>query len=305
MSDNNTPGKAYGAFVKAFAEVQSVGKGGTMKDGGQFYRYQRYEDILPVVRAALANNGLAPMPVDFEVTPEEFRTTKNGARQYVVQIKATYRLYADDGSYVEGKGIGRGADSGDKDISKAQTYAYKWFLTQTFQIATENSADPDSTLMEETFERETDAQRMLRERREAENAHQAAEAPQVPPPRHPAPVANGNGRPVQSVQQRPAGNGQIPQAAPLPPLVVPADGDLKGWQTYVMEAAHRVGFVLADDPQRRDVPAIAAEYTKAIGAGATMPTATIGDLRRFAEHLKGIGIARRQGNGNTPAAKAA
>lgn len=252
----SSPSKAHAAFVKAFAEVQAVGKGGTMKEGSQRYTYQRYEDILPAVRSALAANGLAPIPVGFEVFPEEKRTTKGGALQYVVRIEATYRLYADDGSYVEGKGIGRGVDTGDKDISKAQTYAYKWFLTQTFQIAVQDSPDPDGTVVEETTE--TEAQRTLREHREQHAQNQ------------PRPSA-----PTRSPVQQPA----------TPPPASPPTGisELDTWKQRVVDAGVRAGFKLPDG--QADVPALATAY-KAWSGGSELRAATVPLLQRFVSNLE-------------------
>ncbi|MCK9901220.1 ERF family protein [Glutamicibacter sp. V16R2B1] len=298
-----TPGKAAACFVKAFAEVEAVRKNGKMRDGGQSFDYQRYEDILPVVRAALVTAGLAPIPVGFEVTPEEHRKTRNGAMQYVVRIEATYRLIADDGSYVEGKGIGRGVDTGDKDISKAQTYAYKWFLTQTFQITTKDQADPDGSLTEETVERETDAQRILRERREQDRAAEQ------PPQMYPLPAAaQANGQrpaaPVPAAGQElgqtreyhaamAARNGaQQPQVQPpiTAPLQIPADNDLIGWKQYIVQGAARIGF--AQPNGQPDVPALAVAYEQWSG-GASLPEATVPLLQKFAEHLKSLGAQQR------------
>jgi hypothetical protein len=108
-----------------------------------------------------------------------------------------------------------------------------------------------------------------------------------------APV-NGNGRAAQNGQSQPAAPSTLP---------VPKNGDLEGWRRYAIQGAARVGFSTPDGGP--DEKAINAEYAKHMGAGAEFNQATIGDLRRFVEHLKALGRQRQAVPAQSPAGVAA
>lgn len=71
-------------------------------------------------------------------------TTLKGAKETLTTAKVSFRFTSvEDGSFVEGRFMGQGQDSGDKGIYKAVTGALKYMLTSNFLIPTGD--DPEES----------------------------------------------------------------------------------------------------------------------------------------------------------------
>jgi hypothetical protein len=139
--DNVTNGapKIFKAVISMKREIGAVGKSGKadMKGSGAKYDYRRFDDVLDAVAPLMNEHSI--MLVPNVVTKEE---RQDGNKHFVV-MQMAYRLYAEDGSFIEGSAIGEAFDTGDKAATKAQTVALRIFYCSTFNIPYEEMKDPE------------------------------------------------------------------------------------------------------------------------------------------------------------------
>jgi hypothetical protein len=90
----------------------------------------------------LTKYGLFICPEILDQKREERTTASGGLLKYTV-LTMRYRVFADDGSFVEMTVVGEGMDSGDKSANKAMSVAMKYAMFQLFCIPTEEMIDPD------------------------------------------------------------------------------------------------------------------------------------------------------------------
>jgi hypothetical protein len=64
--------------------------------------------------------------------------------KHFVTLTMRYRLFAEDGSYIEASQVGEAFDVGDKASTKAQTVALRIFYCTTFNIPYNEMKDPES-----------------------------------------------------------------------------------------------------------------------------------------------------------------
>lgn len=88
-----------------------------------------------------AENGVVPIVHDIVDIESEAITSAKGAAGYRIMRRYAFRLYASDGTFVEGKMDGEAIDYGDKCTTKAQSVAYREFLFKTFCVAFEGDND--------------------------------------------------------------------------------------------------------------------------------------------------------------------
>lgn len=122
-----TTGKIFGAIIAMKREVGAVGKNGQVTEYGK-YDYRRFDDVLDVVAPLMNEYGI--MVVSTVLSKEE----RQDGKKHFVTITMSYRLYAEDGSYVDGSQVGEAFDVGDKAATKAQTVALRIFYCTTFNI---------------------------------------------------------------------------------------------------------------------------------------------------------------------------
>lgn len=106
------------------------------------YKAISEEKVTMAVRKALLEHGLVILPIDQEHTKEGNLSTVN-TRYKIIDI--------DTGQYETIASSGTGADTQDKGVGKAMTYAYKYLLLRTFAIPT--GEDPDKTSSAELDEK--------------------------------------------------------------------------------------------------------------------------------------------------------
>lgn len=138
MSVGGAP-KIFKAVLAMKKQIGAVGKHGKadMRGGGAKYDYRRFDDVLDAVAPLLNEHSIMMVP---NVVSKEERHDGN---KHFVTITMTYRLYAEDGSFIEGSAIGEAFDVGDKAATKAQTVALRIFYCATFNIPYEEMQDPE------------------------------------------------------------------------------------------------------------------------------------------------------------------
>lgn len=166
-----------GAILSVMDDVRSIDKNGSMSIAGSSYRFRKADDVVNAIGDAFRDHAVMLQSRVMIADHESYETSKEVTYKGNTETKVTrwtrtvvtmqYRFTSlIDGSTLDAEGIGEGLDSGDKSSSKAMTGALKYALTQALQIAFKDMADPDNERPEmQGDEPETEAQRILRERR--------------------------------------------------------------------------------------------------------------------------------------------
>lgn len=124
------PGKIHAAIAKVMADIKPVAKG--RKNEQQNYRFRGIADVYAATQRVMAANGLHIVPYQVLDQRDTERTTTRGGTLFNVRIRVQFRIYADDGSFVQLETVGEGMDSGDKAANKAMSGAMKYALIQAF-----------------------------------------------------------------------------------------------------------------------------------------------------------------------------
>ena len=112
----------------------------------QKYDYVEIAELKEVVNNYLAAEGLIYFGNTLEVI-DRVIDTKNGQAK-ITRVKVLFTLIDPNTvEKIELTYFGDGMDSGDKGIYKAYTGAEKYFLIQTFRIATGDDAEKENTLI--------------------------------------------------------------------------------------------------------------------------------------------------------------
>jgi hypothetical protein len=135
-----TAGKIYGLIGKAMADIGAIGK--DSYNSQQKYKFRGIDAVYNALNPVLTKYGLFICPEILDQKREERATASGGLLKYTV-LTMRYRVFADDGSFVEMTVVGEGMDSGDKSANKAMSVAMKYAMFQLFCIPTEEMIDPD------------------------------------------------------------------------------------------------------------------------------------------------------------------
>lgn len=116
-------------------DVRYLTKDDKVEYGNTKYRAISEEKVTSTVRESLINHGIVIVPVEQLHRREGTLTT----------VDVVYRVQNIDNpeDYIMATSSGTGADTQDKGVGKAMTYAYKYLLLRTFAIPT--GEDPDKT----------------------------------------------------------------------------------------------------------------------------------------------------------------
>ncbi|AGR47208.1 hypothetical protein JIMMER1_74 [Brevibacillus phage Jimmer1] len=106
------------------------------------YKAISEEKVTSAVGQAMRKHGLVIIPIHQEHIKMDQLTTVN-VRYRIVDV--------DTGDSIEAVSSGTGADTQDKGVGKAMTYAYKYLLLRTFAIPT--GEDPDKVSSAELDEK--------------------------------------------------------------------------------------------------------------------------------------------------------
>lgn len=119
-------------------DVNYLQKDDKVSFGNTSYKAISEEKVTSTIRASLVKNGLVIVPIEQEHMKDGNLTTVN-VKYQITDI--------DTGEYIVAVSSGTGADTQDKGVGKAMTYAYKYLLLRTFAIPTGD--DPDKVSSEE------------------------------------------------------------------------------------------------------------------------------------------------------------
>lgn len=130
--------KIYKKILAVMSDIEYLKKDDHVKFGSTNYKAISEEKVTSAVRASLLKNGLVMFPIHQEHKRDGNLST----------VDVTYRLAdSDSAEYVDIVSSGTGADTQDKGVGKAMTYAYKYAMLRTFAIPT--GEDPDKISSEE------------------------------------------------------------------------------------------------------------------------------------------------------------
>jgi hypothetical protein len=121
----------YSRIAACLAEVEAVGK--NHKNQQQNYSFRGIDDFYDAFQPVLARNKVFITPTILEHKREE-RTTKSGAVLMTTVTHVRFKLFTEDGSFVEADALGEGSDSGDKSANKAAATAMKYLFMQVFSV---------------------------------------------------------------------------------------------------------------------------------------------------------------------------
>jgi hypothetical protein len=142
--------EAMNLFKKISAVMQDVeylSKDDKVEFNNTKYKAISEEKVTSTVRASLIKNGLIIIPI-------EQTASKTGN---ISSVNTKYKIIdVDSGQFEIIVSSGEGADTQDKGVGKAMTYAYKYMLLRTFAIPT--GEDPDKVSSAELDEKQRQAE---------------------------------------------------------------------------------------------------------------------------------------------------
>jgi hypothetical protein len=157
MSDQ--PKNLFQKISQVMQDVSYLSKDDNIAFGNTKYKAISEEKVTSTLRQSLIANGLVILPFEQEASKEGNISFVN-TKYKIVDI--------DTGQYEVLASSGEGADTQDKGVGKAMTYAYKYMLLRTFAIPT--GEDPDKISSAELDEKE-------KKQKEAEKKQQQTDIP--------------------------------------------------------------------------------------------------------------------------------
>lgn len=139
----------YEKIVNVMESVSYLQKDDNVGTGNSSYKAISEEKVTSAVRDNLIKNKLVILPIKQE-TKEVFTEYVKEAygkvekkQRLMTTVNVTYKIVNAENpdEYIEVVSSGSGADTQDKGVGKAMTYAYKYMCLRTFAIPTGN--DPD------------------------------------------------------------------------------------------------------------------------------------------------------------------
>jgi hypothetical protein len=137
-------GKIHAALIAVLRDIGQDGIGKERKNQQQGYQFRGVDDVMNAFAPLLSKHGIGIIPSFGDRTCEE-RVTKNGGALFVVTVKGTFRLFAEDGSEeVIGPIYGEASDTADKATNKAMAVAFKYAMFQAFCVPIEGVTGGDA-----------------------------------------------------------------------------------------------------------------------------------------------------------------
>ncbi|AYB40002.1 ERF family protein [Brevibacillus laterosporus] len=137
----------YKKILAVMNDVSYLQKDDKVEFKSTKYKAISEEKVTSAVGKAMREHGLVIIPIHQEHSKTDQLTTVN-VRYRIVDV--------DTGDSIEAVSSGTGADTQDKGVGKAMTYAYKYLLLRTFAIPT--GEDPDKVSSAELDENKPKAQ---------------------------------------------------------------------------------------------------------------------------------------------------
>lgn len=143
----------YQKISKVMGEVRYLSKDDNIAFKETKYKAISEEKVTSTVRESLLRHGLIILPVKQDHKRDGTLTTVDTEYKIVDIDTGEYEILASSGT---------GADTQDKGVGKAMTYAYKYLLLRTFAIPT--GEDPDKVSSAELDAKQAEEQRKAAER---------------------------------------------------------------------------------------------------------------------------------------------
>ena len=126
----------HAAIAACMLDIGGVAK--QRRNQQQGYNFRGIADVYLACQPVMANHGLHILP--YRVISEESTEgqTKSGGVMYRRCQRIEFRLYAQDGSFVQLETTGEAMDTGDKAANKCMSAAMKYALIQVFAIPEED-----------------------------------------------------------------------------------------------------------------------------------------------------------------------
>lgn len=132
----------YEKINEVMKRIEYLTKDDKVSFGTTQYKAISEEKVTTAVRNEMVNVGIVIIPIEQEMNVVELmRTDKSVNQRTDVNIKYRIQNIDDVNDYIIASSSGSGADTQDKGVGKAMTYAYKYLLLRTFAIPT--GEDPD------------------------------------------------------------------------------------------------------------------------------------------------------------------
>lgn len=139
----------YSKIQAVMNDIQYLEKDGKIDpNGGKSYKVITEEKVTSSIRPAMVKYGLVMFPEAIEeetlneVIEGEYKGKPTKKTNRFCRVKLTYKMVdTESGESITIQSCGSGADTQDKAVGKAMTYAYKYALLRTFAIPT--GEDPD------------------------------------------------------------------------------------------------------------------------------------------------------------------
>ena len=158
----------YQKISAVMQEVEYLQKDDTVNAGSRgSYRAISEEKVTSVIRAGLIKYGLVILPTEqkhkrTDVLLRDKEGNEKMSRLATVDVKYRIQNIEDTEDYIEVVSSGTGADTQDKAVGKAMTYAYKYMLLRTFAIPTGEDTDKiSSEVYNSQFSANVDFQKKL------------------------------------------------------------------------------------------------------------------------------------------------
>lgn len=150
----------YQRISMVMKDVSYLSKDDKVEFGNTKYKAISEEKVTSVLRESLIRNGLVIIPIEQEVGKTGSISTVNTKYKIIDIETGQHEILASSGE---------GADTQDKGVGKAMTYAYKYMLLRTFAIPT--GEDPDKISSAELDSKQ----------REEEEKQKKSEQQDIPP----------------------------------------------------------------------------------------------------------------------------
>lgn len=213
-----------------------------MRGGGMQYPYLSTDKILRNVSPLLSNHGIE-MTIEY-VNPTMTRDFGNMSAHWTVELIVTL-WDIETGEHLQNHVFGEAADTLDKGLAKAQTYALKKWITSFFMIS--DGIDTDNIQpVASTFKKPTEDEIKVIKTQIKENKDVVAppaetpkeEKPQEAPVEAPEKKKRSKKAETPAEPEKPA---EEPAEAPAEPAPVAeqSKAEFKAEGTYVMSEPHR------------------------------------------------------------------
>lgn len=133
----------YEKISAVMKDVDYLSKDDHVKFGQTNYKAISEEKVTSTVRQSLLNHGLVIIPIEQEINKVGNISSVNTKYKIIDIETGQYEILASSGE---------GADTQDKGVGKAMTYAYKYMMLRTFAIPT--GEDPDKISSAELDDRQ-------------------------------------------------------------------------------------------------------------------------------------------------------